>query len=241
MTTDSEPERVVAAWDGTLFHVREDDMIEREIARYGAFELEVQEALFPWLRPGDNVIDAGANIGCHACPMAIRVAPHGRVLAIEPVGRLADRLEANCRLNSIDNIVVSRLAVSSEAGWRPLVVPHAVANNQGNASFHREPSSSSDIVEVETTTIDVLVAEVGLSDLRLIKTDLEGEDFAALVGARETLKRWRPMLAFEYHRGLWAAAGQTLASATDFLTGEFGYRISSLNQGPEIQTILAIP
>ena len=241
MITASGPERVVAAWDGTLFHVREDDLIEREIARYGAFELDVQQALVPWLRPGDNVIDAGANIGCHACPMAIRVAPHGRVLAIEPVGRLADRLEANCRLNGIDNVVVARVAVSSGAGWRPLVVPDAVDYNQGNASFHRAPSSSSDIVEVETTTIDALVAEVGFSDLRLIKTDLEGEDFAALVGARETLKRWRPMVAFEHHRGLWAAAGQTLESATDFLTGEFGYRITSLNQGPEVQTILALP
>ena len=241
MTTAAGPERVVAAWDGTLFHVRAGDVIEEEIARRGAFELDVQEALLPWLRPGDNVIDAGANIGCHACPMAIRVAPHGRVLAIEPVGRLADRLEANCRLNGIDNVVVARYAVSSGAGWRPLVVPHAVANNQGNASFHRAPSSASDIVEVATTTIDVLVAQVGLSDLRLIKMDLEGEDCAALVGARETLTRWRPMLAFEHHRGLWAAAGQTLAGATDFLTGELGYRITSLNQGYEVQTMLALP
>src|SRR5215211_6466822 len=228
MTTAPGAERIVAGWDGTLFHVRDGDLIEIEIERYGAFELGIQEVLFPWLRPGDNVIDAGANIGCHACPMAIRVAPHGRVLAIEPVGRLADRLEANCRLNGIDNVVVSRFAVSSGAGWRPLVVPHAVDRNQGNASFHRAPSSSSDIVEVETTTIDALVAEVGLSDLRLIKTDLEGEDFAALLGARETLKRWRPMIAFEHHRGLWAAAGHTLASATEFLTGELGYQITAL-------------
>ncbi len=241
MTTASGPERVVAAWDGTLFHVREGDLVEDEVARYGAFELDVQEALFPWLRPGDNVIDAGANIGCHACPMAIRVAPHGRVLAIEPVGRLADRLEANCRLNGIDNIVVSRLAVSAGAGRRLLVVPPAADHNQGNASFHRAPSSSSDVVEVETTTIDVLVAEVGLTDLRLIKTDLEGEDFAALVGARETLQRWRPLLAFEHHRGLWATAGQTLASATDFLSGELGYRITCLNQSYELQTMLALP
>jgi FkbM family methyltransferase len=241
MTTVSGSEQVVTAWDGTLFHVRAGDMIEEEIARYGAFELEVQEALFSWLRPGDNVVDAGANIGCHACPMAIRVAPHGRVLAIEPVGRLADRLEANCRLNGIDNVVVSRVAVSSGTARRALVVPHAVATNQGNASFHRAPSSCSDVVEVETTTIDVLVTEVGLSELRLIKTDLEGEDFAALVGARETLKRWRPMLAFEHHRGLWEAAGQTLESATEFLTGEFGYRITSLAQGYEVQTMLALP
>jgi FkbM family methyltransferase len=241
MTTASGPDRVVAAWDGTLFHVREGDLIEDEIARYGAFELDVQQALFSWLRPDDNVIDAGANIGCHACPMALRIAPHGRVLAIEPVGRLADRLEANCRLNGIDNVVVSRVAVSSAAGWRRLVVPHAAFNNQGNASFHRAPTSSSDVVEVETTTIDLLVASVGLADVRLIKTDLEGEDCAALFGARETLRRWRPLLVFEHHRGLWASAGQTLESATDFLTGELGYRITALAQGYEVQTMLALP
>src|SRR5918994_2526127 len=241
MTTAAGPERVVAAWDGTLFHVRDGDMIEEEIARYGAFEREVQEVLIPWLRPGDNVIDAGANIGCHACPMAIRVAPHGPVLGIEPVGRLAERLDANCRLNGIDNVVVLRVAVSSGAGRRPIVVPHAEDNNQGNASFHRAPSSSSDIVEVETTTIDALVAEVGLSDLRLIKMDLEGEDCAALLGARETLRRWRPMLAFEHHRDLWATAGHTLASATDFLSDELGYHITSLNKSYEIQTMLALP
>jgi FkbM family methyltransferase len=241
MTAESAPERVVAAWDGTLFHVRAGDVIEGEIARGGAFEPEVQLALFRWLRPGDNVIDAGANIGCHACPMATRVAPHGRVLAIEPVGRLADRLEANCRLNGIDNVAVSRRAVSSGAARRPLVVPHHDADNQGNASFYRAPGASGDVVEVETTTIDALVAEAGFTDLRLIKTDLEGEDFAALIGARETLERWRPTVAFEFHRGLWAAAGQTLESATDFLTGEFGYRISSLAQCYEVQTVLALP
>ncbi|HEY7029884.1 MAG TPA: FkbM family methyltransferase, partial [Thermomicrobiales bacterium] len=234
MSTASGVERVVAAWDGTRFHVRAGDAIEEEIARGGAFEPEVQLALFPLLRPGDNVIDAGANVGCHACPMATRVAPHGRVLAIEPVGRLADRLEANCRLNGLANVVVARSAVSSGAGWRPLVVPDAGDSNQGNASFHRAPSTTSDVVAVATTTIDALVAEVGLADVRLIKTDLEGEDFAALVGARETLRRWRPTIAFEYHRGLWAAAGHTLEHATGYLTGEFGYRVSSLAQSFEV-------
>jgi len=241
MTTASEAERVVAAWDGTLFHVRSGDMIEDEIARRGAFEREFQHVLLPWLRPGDNVVDAGANIGSHACPMAKRVAPHGRVLAIEPVARLADRLEANCRLNGIDNVVVSRRAVSSGSEERRLVVPPVDASNQGNASFHREASSTSDVVKVETTTIDALVAEHGFADLRLIKTDLEGEDFAALLGARETLKRWRPIVTFEYHRPLWAAAGHTLNLATNLLTGEMGYRVSPFSRHPEVQIMVALP
>lgn len=241
MTTASGAEGVVAAWDGTLFHVRSGDIIEDEIARRGAFEVEFQHVLLPWLRPGDNVVDAGANIGSHACPMATRVAPHGRVLAIEPVGRLADRLEANCRLNGIDNVVVSRCAVSSGLGQRLLVVPHVDADNQGNASFHRAPGESGDVVEVATTTIDALVAEAGLADLRLIKTDLEGEDFAALLGALETIKRWRPIVTFEYHRPLWAAAGHTLDGATNLLTGEIGYRVSPFRYHPEVQIMVALP
>ena len=44
-----------------------------------------------------------------------------------------------------------------------------------------------------------------------------------------------------YMAGLWAAAGHTLESATDFLTGELGYRITALAQGYEVQTMLALP
>jgi len=45
MTRSSGPERVVAAWDGTLFHVGAGDTIEEETARGGAFEPEVQLAI----------------------------------------------------------------------------------------------------------------------------------------------------------------------------------------------------
>src|SRR5262245_25412259 len=85
-----------------------------------------------------------------------------------------------------------------------------------------------------------MVAEIGLTNLRPIKMDLEVGDFAALLGARETLQRWRPTVAFEFHLSLWAAAGQTLNSATDLLAGEMGYRITSLAQHHEVQTMLAL-
>jgi FkbM family methyltransferase len=232
---------IATAWDGTLFHVRPDDLIEGMIASSGAFERDVQQALFPWLRPGDVVIDAGANIGCHACPMAIRVAPHGRVVAIEPVGRLADRLEANCRLNGLVNVDIARVAVSSRAGRKRLVIPPDGVENQGVASFHREPEADWGALDVQTTTIDALVAASELTSVRLIKMDLEGEDLPALFGARLTLRRFRPIVAFEYHPGLWARAGYSLGDASSLLAGDLGYRMHPLSPLGEVLIILALP
>src|SRR2546430_3892448 len=37
-----------------------------------------------WLRPGDAMIDAGANLGLYAIEAAHEVGPSGRVLALEP-------------------------------------------------------------------------------------------------------------------------------------------------------------
>ncbi len=96
-----------------MFLITCGSLIESEIATFGAFERDLQLALFPVLRPGDVVIDAGANIGCHTCPMAIRVAPHGRVIAIEPVDRLADRLEVNCRINGLINVTIERRVIAA--------------------------------------------------------------------------------------------------------------------------------
>jgi FkbM family methyltransferase len=234
-------DRIVAAWDGTLFYVRVGDLIEGHIARNGAFEQHVQLAIFPWLRPGDVVIDAGANIGCHACPMAVRVGPHGRVLAIEPVDRLADRLEANCRINGLANVDIARVAVSSRAGRKRLAIPPIEIQNQGEASFYREPEHGWDALDVETTTIDALVAAAKLTSVRLIKMDLEGEDLPALFGARLTLRRFRPIVAFEYHPGLWSHAGYTLTDARSLLTDDLAYHMHLLAPGGEVLTILALP
>lgn len=237
----SGTDRIVAAWDGTLFHRRPSDLIEEQIAQSGAFERDVQHAIFPWLRPGDVVVDAGANVGCHACPMAIRVAPHGRVIAIEPVDRLADRLEANCRINGLANVDVLRVAVSSASGRRRLVVPPLDVENQGEASFHRKPRPTSEVIDVKTTTIDLLAAGIGLTSVRLLKTDLEGEDLPALIGARRTLRRFRPIVAFEYHADLWKKAGHTLADAGELLTDDLGYQLIPLPANGEAITVLALP
>jgi len=52
---------------------------------------------------------------------------------------------------------------------------------------------------------DTLIGTQNLTALDVIKLDLEGAELRALTTARETLRRWQPLLLFE-------AAGASLAS-----------------------------
>lgn len=218
---------VVEGWDGTRFWCRGDNLIERDIIA-GGFEVGTQRAMAALVRPGDAVIDAGANIGVHACPLGRRVGPAGRVLAVEPVPALADRLEANLRLNGLANVTTVRAAVSSADGERAFHAPEPGDWNSGQGGFHLEFAPGRRAIQVETTTIDRLVAAHELAALRLIKLDIEGHEVEALLGARATLAAHRPYVVFEHGEATWAAAGRTFAEARALLVGELGYRLRPL-------------
>src|SRR4051812_4112055 len=56
------------------------------------------------LRPGDTVVDVGANIGAFAVVAASIVGPRGRVIAFEPVAETFQCLTENVALNGLGNV-----------------------------------------------------------------------------------------------------------------------------------------
>ena len=56
------------------------------------------------------------------------------------------------------------------------------------------------VLKAPLTTIDKLVAELGLERVDFIKMDIEGAEVRAINGGRETLARYRPRFAVSaYH------------------------------------------
>lgn len=212
-------------WDGSHFYIDPDSLIERDIFETGGFEKELQMEMALLLLPGDAVLDCGANIGAYACPFARRVGPDGIVIAVEPVPFLADRLEANVRLNRLQNLFVVRKAVSSTAGVRPMFAPEPDSWNRGAGSLYAGNVTNGTAIDVETIMIDDLVDAFGLTSLRLIKLDIEGHEVDALLGAGNVLRNLRPYVFFEYLPHVWNEAGRTLVEALDLLRGEYGYQV----------------
>ena len=68
------------------------------------------------LPAGGSFIDVGANFGLYALHAAHKVGPTGKVLAIEPNTRMAQRLRFNIASNTLSNVAVEDVAVGETPG-----------------------------------------------------------------------------------------------------------------------------
>jgi FkbM family methyltransferase len=155
----------------------------------GIYERDLQALLVRTLRPGQVVWDIGANVGFFTLLSALRVGPHGQVVAVEPQPRNLELLRRHLALNAIANVTV---------------IDSAVADAPGTASFDTAGSPSmghlaaGGTTTVTVTTIDELVAS-GMPAPQVIKMDIEGAESRALIGAARTLAQHRPLLLLSTH------------------------------------------
>lgn len=145
------------------------------------------------VRPGDVVIDCGANVGTMS-RLALKSGAK-LVIAIEP---------------SPSNIPVLRrnLAEATAAG-RAVVIAKGAWDKEGKMTMNVSSATSAmdslvlardgKGVEVPLTTIDKIVADLGLDRVDFIKIDTEGAERHILAGAKETLRRWKPRLEISFH------------------------------------------
>ncbi len=186
--------RLLRTRHGFLLFNRHDTVVGRSLEYYGEyFESEVR--LFrQCLRPGDVVVDAGANIGAHTLALAKAVGPSGRVLAFEPIRLNHQLLCANMALNSLTQVDCLQAALGEEEGVLRLDdVAMEAEGNFGGIALDAIPGAT----PVPQRRLDDVHA---FDRLRLIKIDVEGMEAGVLRGARATIRRLRPALYVENDR-----------------------------------------
>lgn len=141
-----------------------------------------------YVKPGDVVLDCGANVG--AFTRFALAAGAATVVAIEPA---PDNIEC-LRRNFAREIEARRVIVYAKGVWDKedfldlLVDPE----DQAADSFVIHRKGAKAVARVPLTTIDKLVAELGLARVDFIKMDIEGAEVKALAGGRATLARFHP-------------------------------------------------
>jgi len=168
-------------------------------------------------RPGNTVLDIGANVGDWTLAMALRVGPDGRVLAFEPVPYLAETIVKTSRINRQDQVEVLNLALSDADGTAEFSV------EQGNSGGSRLGQMAGDfaMTTVPTRRLDSLLAErPDITRIDFIKIDVEGFELHVLEGARATLARFHPPLILESGH----ESDDERRAQSDFLIG-LGYDI----------------
>ncbi len=167
------------------FHARRgtDDIIHVQTSR----EPLIRSTIERLLSPGDVFVDAGANIGFFTVIAARAVGANGNVHAIEMMPPTADRLKAHIAANGLSNVSVIERALSDSDGG--IVTATAAPDKWGQASIIASGDESARTVryDVPCARLDTLLSSIG--QIALIKMDLEGAEYQALIGAEALLPR----------------------------------------------------
>lgn len=154
------------------------------------------------VRPRDIIFECGGHHGCTALFLALCVGEGGKVVTFEPSRKNASVIEANVRLNGLNNVAVEQKAVGSRAGTAVVID----ASNTVVAQSHRAGSARPGDcegglprrrMEVETVSLDGYARGHNLYPT-LLKIDVEGYEVEVLKGAGDLLGR-TPKLAIEIH------------------------------------------
>lgn len=131
---------------------------------------------------GDTVIDIGANVGTVTLPLACAVSNQGRVISIEAHPRTYRYLQGNIALNQhLNNIVSINIAIGHKIGE---VYFSDISSDDMNSIVQK----SVDVLKVPMTRLDTIIKEHNVLHVRLLKIDIEGYEFFALIGAKEALQ-----------------------------------------------------
>lgn len=166
-----------------------DAAVSGTILAYRKYEVLETTLMQRVVKPGDFVLDVGANIGYFSVLLGELVGPAGRVAAFEPEPNNVRLLQKNVADRGLGDIVeVFDAAVGDDNGVADLFL--AASENMGDHQLYKndgvqrtEQSRAS--VQVRVVKIDDAVAAWPRVDF--VKMDIQGFEPHALAGMRATL------------------------------------------------------
>jgi FkbM family methyltransferase len=180
-------------------------------SRHISWNPEEYSAFRASVRPGDVVLEAGANVGAYTVLFGQWVGPTGRVFAFEPDPAAHSGLVRHIQLNGLaDRVTAVQAAIADEGANRMRFALFESSGTSRLAADREEPGTR--IQEVDAVSVDAFCKQQGLSPT-VIKIDVEGAELAALRGARTTIAQASQQLRLfaEMHPHLWPQLGITPA------------------------------
>jgi FkbM family methyltransferase len=205
-----------------------DPVIGAKILDRRIYEPHMTGLLERLLESGMTFVDVGANVGYFSLLAARKVAGQGKVIAIEPSPGNCRLLWTSVRKNGFENVEIHPFAVAEKKG---AVVYYGAGSNGtvGDLSGAAEAETGGQIVP--STTIDDLCAERDRVDV--IKMDIEGAEYRALIGAARTLGRLRPQILSEFSPDLLQSVSGVSGAAYLARIIALGYEIAVIDSDGE--------
>ena len=200
-------ERVVFSYAGArfrLFNTPVSQLMYYHPNRWhGAEDLR---RLTPLLRPGDVIVDVGANVGSHIIPWMTRLGGATLGYAFEPHPRVFRYLQANAQLNRIQKLHLYNYALGAEEG--EVAFTDVSSDDLNRIALGDAP------LRVPMRPLDCF--ECANQPITLLKIDVEGYEWFVLRGAEQAQANTQ-LLYIEVCDGHSAQYGYSVRDLVDYL------------------------
>lgn len=185
-------------FNGSKLIIKLPESVSESIYRYGFFEEGLTYFLITHLKRGHVFFDIGAHFGYFSKIASDITGINGSVHSFEPTPSTYEILSINSKDS---NIITNRNAVFSSA-INIILNDYGVLNSSFNSIYHGriggDNSSKIDVIQfqVATITIDQYIIDKGVIP-NLIKIDAENAEYEILLGMKNTLKQYKPIITLE--------------------------------------------
>jgi len=191
-TLVGEGDVLVAGRWGHFLVPPNDRYIARSILKYGEYNKGEADVLSQLITPGQTVVEVGANLGTHTVMLAKKVGSAGKVYAVEPQRLIFGYLSAQVVLNRLKQVQLLHGALGEKAGTMHIAdLGWDEIYNYGAAALESTGTNPVNVMRLD---------DLGLAACDLIKIDVEGAERAVLMGATDTIEKFRPILYVENDR-----------------------------------------
>ena len=160
------------------------DTIAKEISIHGVYEKDEIEVLSKLISLKDHVIDIGANIGNHTIAFS-KISK--KVYSFEAHPRTFEILKFNTY--EYKNIKIFNLGISNRKGF--LFFKNFKSNNIGGKRLSKKGSIKSQINKLD----NIIKSD---KKIKLIKIDIEGHEYEALMGMERLLNNNNCLIIMEF-------------------------------------------
>lgn len=185
---------------------------------------------------GDTIVDVGANIGYYTVLLADKVGKNGKVYAFEPDKTNFEILVKNIKENNLENVVAINAAVGKKEGELKL---HKSEENFGDHKLYEDkptlpslnpPSQNAtdghrnggkDYLNEELVKIIKLDDYLKDTKVDLIKIDTQGWEPEVIDGAKELIKKNKPIMFLEYSPASYKLAKLNGKKMMEFCKAEY--------------------
>lgn len=193
----------------------------------GVWEQEETSFLRRIVRPGQVVIDGGANYGYYTILFSHLVGMRGRVHCFEPLEEAYKLLREHIILNNATvNVSINRYGLGESRKYTNIYV----MKGWGWGSATIRPSGDILMGTCQIVPLDWYIKQKKINKVDFMKLDIEGAELSALKGSIQTLQQFLPGLMIEITKDSYRDFGYTLNDLYDFLSG-LRYSLYCLRRG----------